>query len=111
MKLKDKIAIVTGGGRGIGRAIAEAFAHEGAKVIVTAARQRDEIERVASKIGGRAILADVSNRNDVQQLIDSMVSDFGKIDILVNNAARGMKFINENFMTAPKPFWESDPDM
>lgn len=111
MKLKDKITIITGGGRGIGRAVAEAFAHEGAKVIVNAARQRDEIEKVASKIGGKAILADVSNRDDVQRLVNSVVSDFGKIDILVNNAARGMKFVNENFMTEPKPFWEADPDM
>ncbi len=111
MKLKDKTAIVTGGGRGIGRAIAEAFAAEGAKVIVTAARHGDEIERVASNIGGRSILADVSNRNDVRQLIDSVMSDFGKIDVLVNNAARGMKFVNEDFMTEPKPFWEADPDI
>jgi NAD(P)-dependent dehydrogenase (short-subunit alcohol dehydrogenase family) len=111
MKLKDKVAIVTGGGRGIGKAIAGAFAREGAKVVVTAARQRDEIEQVASKIGGTAVLADVSNKDDVQKLVDSVVSDFGRIDILVNNAARGMKFVNENFMTEPKPFWEADPDI
>ena len=111
MKLKDKVAIVTGGGRGIGKAIARAFAQEGAKVVVTAARQRNEIEQVASKIGGTAVLANVSNKDDVQKLVDSVVSDFGKIDILVNNAARGMKFVNESFMTEPKPFWEADPDM
>ena len=110
-KLKEKVAIVTGGGRGIGKAIAEAFAREGAKVVITAAQQRKEIERVASNIGGTAILADVSNKDDVQKLIDSVVSNFGKIDILVNNAARGMKFVNESFMTEPKPFWEADPDM
>jgi 3-oxoacyl-[acyl-carrier protein] reductase len=110
-KLKEKVAIVTGGGRGIGKAIAEAFVREGAKVVITAAQQRKEIERVASNIGGTAILADVSNKDDVQKLIDSVVSNFGKIDILVNNAARGMKFVNESFMTEPKPFWEADPDM
>ncbi len=111
MKLNDKIAIVTGGGRGIGRAIAEAFAREGAKVVVTAARQRNEIEQVASKIGCRAILADVSKKGDVEKLVATVISDFGTIDILVNNAARGMKFVNESFMTEPKPFWEADPDM
>ena len=111
MKLKDKVAIVTGGGRGIGKAIARAFAQEGAKVVVTAARQRNEIEQVASKIGGTAVLANVSNKDDVQKLVDSVISDFGRIDILVNNAARGMKFVNESFMTEPKPFWEADPDM
>jgi 3-oxoacyl-[acyl-carrier protein] reductase len=111
MKLKDKVAIVTGGGRGIGRAIAEAFARDGAEVIVTAARQKREIEDVASKIGGTAVLVDVSNKDAVQKLADSVVSDFGGIDILVNNAARGMKFVNESFMTEPMPFWEADPDM
>ena len=111
MKLKDKVAIVTGGGRGIGKAIATAFAREGARVFVTAARQKDEIEKVALETGGRAVLADVSNSDDVQKLVDSVISDFGRIDILVNNAARGMKFVNENFMLEPKPFWEADPDI
>ena len=111
MKLKDRIAIVTGGGRGIGKAIAEAFAREGAKVVVTAARQRNEIEAVASKIGGTAVLADVSKKDDVEKLVDTVVSKFGRIDILVNNAARGMRFVNESFMMEPKPFWEADPDV
>jgi len=111
LKLKDKVAIVTGGGRGIGKAIAGAFAREGAKVVITSARHRNEIEQAASDIGGTPVLADVSKKDDVQKLVDSVVSDFGRIDILVNNAARGMKFVNESFMTAPKPFWEGDPDM
>ncbi len=111
MKLKDKIAIVTGGGRGIGKAIAEAFAREGADVIVTAARQRDEIESVASKIGGTAILADVSKKEEVGKLVDEVIAKFGRIDILVNNAGRGMKFVNGDFMSEPKPFWEADPDV
>ena len=110
MKLKDKVAVVTGGGRGIGRAIAEAYAHEGAKVVVTAARQEAEIEEVASRINGAAFLADVSKSDDVRALVDSVLSRFDRIDILVNNAARGMKFVNENFMTEPKPFWEADVD-
>ncbi len=110
MRLKDKVAIVTGGGRGIGRAIAEAFAGEGAKVVVTAARQKNEIEDVASKIGGFAIQTDVSKNEEVQRLVEAVMAQFGRIDILVNNAARGMKFVNENFMAQPKPFWEADRD-
>jgi NAD(P)-dependent dehydrogenase (short-subunit alcohol dehydrogenase family) len=110
MKLKDKVAIVTGGGRGIGRAIAEAFAQEGAKVVVTAAQQQIEIEAVASKIGGVAFLADVSNKEDVRRLVGEVISSLGTIDILVNNAGRGMKYVNDEFMTEPKPFWEADPD-
>ncbi len=111
MKLENKVAIVTGGGRGIGKAIAAAFAREGAKVVVTAAREKKEIESVASEIGGTAILADVSKKDDVKRLVDSVVSEFGGIDILVNNAARGMKFVNDNFMTDPQPFWEANPDV
>ena len=110
MRLKDRVAIITGGGRGIGRAIAEAFAREGAHVVVTAARERREIEAVASGIGGTAVLADVSSKDAVQQLVDGIVTRFGRIDILVNNAARGMKFVNARFMTDPRPFWEADPD-
>lgn len=59
-KLHGKVAIVTGGGRGIGRAIAEAYADKGAMVVVTAAVQKDEIEETASKINGTAILADIT---------------------------------------------------
>jgi NAD(P)-dependent dehydrogenase (short-subunit alcohol dehydrogenase family) len=110
VKLEDKVAIVTGGGRGIGRAIALAFAREGARVVVTAARERREIEAVAAEIGGTAVLADVSNQDSVQRLVDAVLADFGRIDILVNNAARGMKFVNARFMTDPMPFWQADPD-
>ncbi len=110
MKLNRKIAVVTGGGRGIGRAIAEAFAREGASIVVTAATQRNEIDSVALATGGRAILADVSNREEVHDLVESVIAAYGRIDILVNNAARGMKVVNEKFMTDPLPFWESDPE-
>ena len=107
-KLHGKVAIVTGGGRGIGRAIAEAYANNGAKVVVTAAVQKDEIDETALKINGKAILADITKPDDVRKSIDSVIAEFGKIDILVNNAARGMRFVNESFMTEPKPFWETD---
>ncbi|MGA2382615.1 MAG: SDR family oxidoreductase [Gemmatimonadales bacterium] len=110
MKLQDRVAIVTGGGRGIGRAIAEALAAEGARVVVTAAREQREIEAVAARIGGGAVLADVSSKDAVQRLVDAVMRQFGRIDILVNNAARGMKFVNARFMTDPRPFWEADPD-
>ncbi len=109
-KLDGKIAIVTGGGRGIGRAIAEAYAENGAMVVVTSAIHGDEINETASKINGKAILADITKQDDVKNLVDSVIKEFGKVDILVNNAARGMRFVNELFMTEPKPFWESKAD-
>lgn len=108
MKLKDKIAIVTGGGRGIGKAIAEAFAKEGAKVVVTAAQNKQEIDDVAKSINGLAIKGDVTNIDDVSHIVETTIATYGKIDILVNNAARGMKFVNEKFMTEWRPFWEAE---
>ena len=90
MKLKDRVAIVTGGGRGIGREIALLFAGEGAKVAVTA-RSSDQLSAVVEEIarsGGKAIgvKSDVSRREDVQEMIEETMEKFGRIDILVNNA-------------------------
>ncbi|MCL4395037.1 MAG: glucose 1-dehydrogenase [Chloroflexi bacterium] len=88
--LSDKVAIVTGGGRGIGRAIALGFAEAGADVVVTA-RTTSEVEQVAgeiSTIGRRSLplTVDVSQRNQVETLVAQTLATFGKIDILVNNA-------------------------
>jgi len=90
MKLKDKVAIVTGAGRGIGRAIALAFAKEGAEVVL-ASRTLSQIEETSEKVralGGRAmaVRADVSKREDVENLVRSAIKEFGRVDILVNNA-------------------------
>jgi 3-oxoacyl-[acyl-carrier protein] reductase len=90
MRLKEKIAIVTGGGRGIGRATALAFAREGAHVAVTA-RTESEIERVKEEIEalgprGLAIPGDVSDETYVNDMVNRVVEEFGTVDILVNNA-------------------------
>jgi len=90
MKLKDRVAIVTGGGRGIGREIALLFAGEGAKVAVTA-RSSDQLSSVVEEIarsGGKAIgvKSDVSRRENVQEMIEETMEKLGRIDILVNNA-------------------------
>jgi NAD(P)-dependent dehydrogenase (short-subunit alcohol dehydrogenase family) len=92
-RLKEKVAIVTGGGRGIGKAIANGFAAEGAKVVV-AARTKTEIEAVAADISANdgyahAEKTDVSDEQAVSNLIDVALETFGKIDILVNNAGVG----------------------
>jgi NAD(P)-dependent dehydrogenase (short-subunit alcohol dehydrogenase family) len=90
MLLKDERAIVTGGGRGIGRAIAMKFASEGAHVLVVA-RTPAEVEAVAEEIraaGGRAdaVVADVSTSSDCEKIWQFAVQECGHIDILVNNA-------------------------
>lgn len=92
MKLKDRIALVTGGGRGIGSAIADAFAKEGARVAV-AARTREQVEQVASRIQSEhqvealPLVCDVSSRESVEQAFADVKAKFGRgADIMVNNA-------------------------
>ncbi len=113
--LRERVAIVTGGGRGIGRAIALGYARAGADVVISAARNRGEAEAVAAEseaLPGRieAVQADVTVSDDVERLVERALSLRGRIDVLVNNAARGMRFVNERFMTDPRPFWEADAD-
>jgi NAD(P)-dependent dehydrogenase (short-subunit alcohol dehydrogenase family) len=90
MKLAGNAAIITGAGRGIGRAIALAFAHEGADVLV-ASRTLSEVAETAEEVRalGRHALAlkvDVSNRDEVERMVAQAFDEFGKVDILVNNA-------------------------
>ncbi|MEI8182232.1 MAG: SDR family oxidoreductase [Desulfomonile sp.] len=90
--LSDKVAIVTGGGKGIGRAIALGLSESHAKVVV-AARTASEIQAVADKItsqGGEAIakVTDLTQNDQIEALVEAAVKSFGRIDILVNNAAR-----------------------
>ena len=90
MQLKDKVAIITGSGRGIGRAIAIAYAAEGARVVI-ASRSTHELDAVAAEITAQegevlAVPTDMRVRTDVENLIQQTVDRFGRIDILVNNA-------------------------
>lgn len=91
MKLKNKVAVVTGASKGIGAAIAKQLAADGAQVVVNYATSRESAEKVVSEIantGGTAlaIRASVSSESDVQALFEGTRKVFGKIDILVNNA-------------------------
>ncbi len=89
-KLTDQVAIVTGAGRGIGEAIAVAYAEAGADVVV-AARSLDPLEDTAAKVrehGRRAlpVRCDVMERSDLEHLVQATLDEFGKVDVLVNNA-------------------------
>ena len=90
-RLDGRVALVTGGSRGFGRAIALAFGQEGADVVVnyhTRARDAAEVAAALEKLGRRALAvgADVSSEAEVASLVDTALSGFGRLDILVNNA-------------------------
>lgn len=107
MRLRDKVAVVTGSSQGIGRSIALAFAGEGAAVTVDYRSHPEEAEEVVEQIkdsGGRAISvqADVSNPEDIKSLLDKTVEEFGRLDIMVNNAGMEEKM---PFLETPLEVW------
>ena len=88
MRLKNKIAIVTGAGSGFGEGIAKKFVAEGAQVLI-ADRDEAAAQRVATALGAKAIRVDVAVAADVQAMADAAYAHFGGLDILVNNAGVG----------------------
>jgi 3-oxoacyl-[acyl-carrier protein] reductase len=91
VRLRDKVALVTGSSRGVGRAIALAYAKEGARVVVNYSSNKEAGEEVVKEIedgGGKAILvkADVANAAEAEELVEKGIEEFGDLDILVNNA-------------------------
>lgn len=97
-KLEGKKAIITGGDSGIGRAVALAFAREGADVLISYLEEEEpdarESARAVEKAGGRAVKApgDISEETRCERLVEKAVEEFGRVDILVNNAARQKTF-------------------
>ena len=86
MKLEGKVAIITGGSRGIGFAIAKAFSENGAKVIITS-QNSQQLENSANQLNNTIPLsADIRNGDDVRKVIENTIEKFGKLDILINNA-------------------------
>ena len=115
--LEGKVAIVTGGGRGLGHAMTLGLARAGASVVISAAREADEVRAVAdainAELGARRVLAlraDVTREADCRRLVDDTIAAFGGLHILVNNAGRGMKYVSPTFLTEPTRFWEVDSD-
>lgn len=87
MRLKDKVCLITGGAAGIGKATAEKFANEGAKVVICDV-DVESGKKLADKLGNDAAFyqVDVTNREAVQNWVDDVVEKFGRVDVLVNNA-------------------------
>jgi 3-oxoacyl-[acyl-carrier protein] reductase len=100
-RLDGQVALVTGGGRGIGAGIARELAGAGARVAVSA-RTRDEVEAVAREIDGLGLIADVSDRKSVEAMVARIDSELGPIDLLVANAG----------IAGPRETgaWEVEPD-
>ncbi len=104
--LSGRVAIVTGGGRGLGRAMALGLAGVGCRVVITGAREQHEVAAVAREGGPHlhALVADVTREEDCARVVDGALSHFGRLDILVNNAGRGMKYVSERFLKSPRAF-------
>ena len=103
MKLKDKVALITGGGRGIGKAVALDYAREGARLAICA-RTASELDETAKEITALGVecfasVCDVSEEEPVARLIESVQARFGRIDVLINNAG---------VMTRPAPIAEME---
>jgi 3-oxoacyl-[acyl-carrier protein] reductase len=111
--LKDKVAIVTGGSEGIGRATAQSLGREGARVVVCA-RRADVLERAAQDVAEAtgaeivAVQADMRNAADVDRLVQTAVDRFGRLDILVNNA--GISSTGA-FESMTDDIWQTDLDL
>jgi NAD(P)-dependent dehydrogenase (short-subunit alcohol dehydrogenase family) len=99
-ELEGQIGLVTGGGRGIGANVARELAAAGMRVAVSA-RTSEQVEAVANEIGGLAVVADVSKRKDVDELVATVERELGPIDLLVANAGISI---------APEDIWEVDSE-
>ncbi|MHA2185606.1 MAG: SDR family NAD(P)-dependent oxidoreductase [Promethearchaeota archaeon] len=113
MRLKGKVALITGASRGIGHSMAKLFAQEGAKVAINFFKSEKEALDLAEEIrkqGGEAIAikADVSNLNDIKKMIQTTMAKFGTIDILVNNAGI---ILSATFLDCTDEIWDKTMDV
>ncbi|MGY6646514.1 MAG: SDR family NAD(P)-dependent oxidoreductase [Salinarimonas sp.] len=112
--LRDRVVIVTGGGRGLGREMALALAQEGAWVAITGAQAGDELDataREAEGLPGRVLplICDVGDADACTALVGRVAQELGPVTALINNAGRGMRLVSETYNREPTRFWETDP--
>ncbi len=113
--LAGRSTIVTGGGQGLGRSMALALAERGAAVTVIAARDAGSIEETITAADGmagtvQAVQADIRSRDDCARVVERALERFGRIEALVNNAARGTRYVSETTGGGTTKFWDADRD-
>lgn len=114
--LRGRVVLITGGSRGIGKAMAEGLARRGARIAITARRASDELSGAVAEIeaagAGTTVLglaADVCDFESCRKAIEETTTRFGALNCLVNNAGVGMGIIKSDYPLAPPPFWQADP--
>ncbi|XDB00335.1 SDR family oxidoreductase (plasmid) [Sulfitobacter sp. LCG007] len=111
--LKDRVVLVTGASRGLGREMALELAGAGARLVLTGSAMTDALRAVEAQIDPDrvlAIAADVADPAAAAKAVAQAEERFGRIDVLINNAGRGMRLVSESFNTVPTKFWETAPD-
>ena len=113
--LKGRSVIITGGNRGLGREMAICLAKAGAKLCITASKEGKVYQQTSKELIGIlgkdnffSRVVDVSDTEGMARLTEDCIKKFSKIDVLINNAGRGMRLISETFNTVPTKFWEGD---
>lgn len=108
--LTDRVVLITGGSRGLGREMALALHEAGARVAITGSAPSDALDQTCADLGqtGLALVADVTDAAACAKAVSDTVAAFGRIDVLINNAGLGMRAISETFNTVPTKFWEAD---
>ncbi|MFP6712425.1 MAG: SDR family oxidoreductase [Rhodospirillales bacterium] len=115
MNLEDQVIVVTGAAQGLGEAIAEGMADTGAAIAIcglNAGSLEKVADRIRNKVGGDKVLSaecDISDEVVTEKFFDDVISKFGRIDALVNNAGYGCASVRPDFMSNPVPIWQLDP--
>jgi NAD(P)-dependent dehydrogenase (short-subunit alcohol dehydrogenase family) len=109
--LEGKVSLVTGAGRGLGKVMARALGHAGSALILVA-RHEEEIDRTAEEIqrSGKKALAiktDVTKSDELSRMVEKAMSEFGKIDVLINNAGQNASYVHHKFEDIPETEWIS----
>jgi NAD(P)-dependent dehydrogenase (short-subunit alcohol dehydrogenase family) len=109
--LEGKVSLLTGAGRGLGKVMAQGLAHAGSALILIA-RHEEEIDRTAKEIqspGKKALVikTDVTQSDDISRMVEKAMSEFGKIDVLINNAGQNASYVHHKFEDIPETEWIS----